>query len=238
MNISDIVDMYKYNGGPLEEYIWESTMDCDSWCYDERPMILDSCQSDILEYLKNEKYTEKEIDSNIDEINENIIHAYANAYRDSYQNDLSDQLFNALETRCNDIGLKWFYTGGCKYSAESITFYATKKELLAWSKETLIFCYNGKESVYDSIANGLVSYFWEHCRDEIGDYIYEETSKKVTSDSRQDSYAEVSAILQMFQEYNEIEYCIKQDRKNKQSKIKGMIRNHVPLQYRESVLSA
>ena len=206
-------------------HIWEYKNDylhgyCDSY-------------AEAIELLKEKHHiTDKEIKDNKEEIESDILRAMEGAYRDSMENGFYSDIESHAETIADNAGATGHYfidTKGSKcelYEASELRLYWTKSQYMqefAVDKENY---YTQAEWLDDSEnacheythAQTKVAFNWEQ---------FDYHGQRFDCDKWQ----------QHLLDYAESIYAIENARKEKQLRVKSMIRNNVALETRQAIIN-
>ena len=162
--------------------------------------------------------------------------ALADAYRNNYENGLYEEIKDAVERWQNELDASGFYyvdIEGKKceqYEAASVVFYYTKAQF-------------DKVILPDALADGDIenkSALRDYSERE---YCFEQWREVVTPRAINWEHFDYHGCRfdsdgwqAMLNDYADCLYTIKKEREAKKNKLKEMIKNQVPLQYRASEL--
>jgi len=224
-NMEHVNNAYKYS---FSEVIFDQFMDVGDHLYNASNVYeLSDSLAVARDMLRREGLTDIELETYSDEIQDAMLQAMANTYRDNYESGFYDDIKNHIETiaRESETGFYYLDSKGKKtdhfYEAHEVRFYMTEKDY-----ERLV--------MPEYIKSGYTKTYIKDDRD----YLFEEYMSDFNKpyDLKHFDYHgcrfDCDDWPRMFSEYEEITYQVLKDRKEKQAKIKEMIKNNVPLNYR------
>ena len=241
VDFADFSDWDLFKQGPCKypfcENLWDSLMEWESPVYFSGDYYLDEYTDTAITELKKQGFTEKEIKQFSDTLDSDILRAC----NDAYMGDLESKIIKLYEEKSEDPGFIFSDFEYLDIHANPVKhFYEAVYVNYGFSQKIW------KEVIYNTTEEqfrGTITERMDYAEDELDEYVTDNFEKLTTGNRGDFDYTQENAscdknFIECFKDYNETSYEILEMRKDKQSRIKGMIKAHVPLITRQSVINS